>query len=348
MKKYYAVAKGYQRGIYATWAECYKQVHGYSGARFKGFKTLEEAKIFFEESSGSTCCNNSRGSEHHNISESSCNENDMCDAKSHDKRSCSCKHSFPLPHDSNVVDNCSDSQPSAKYPRLYDSESRTRLQIAVQGDELPSMLLDGHLVATQEVYVDGACHGNGLRGFSRAGYGGYYGEGDCRNFALPLSSNEKHTNNRAELRAVIHTLHQGVHDAGGSVASLMANEVDYSTPVPLYRLRVYTDSKYVVEGLTNYSKKWVKNNFTLSNGKTPVQNQDLWKELTLLRDGYNTCFSYQHDARPHRYISSNTFNSGEGFEIRHVRGHSNVYGNEMADRLATMGANKYSDDDSET
>ena len=43
-KKYYAVRKGRKTGVFATWAECQKQVTGFSGAEFKSFGTMEEAK----------------------------------------------------------------------------------------------------------------------------------------------------------------------------------------------------------------------------------------------------------------------------------------------------------------
>lgn len=45
-KKYYAVRKGKSTGIYENWDECKKQVMGYSGAIYKSFPSLEEAKEF--------------------------------------------------------------------------------------------------------------------------------------------------------------------------------------------------------------------------------------------------------------------------------------------------------------
>lgn len=45
-KKYYAVRKGHETGIYKTWAECQKQTTGFSGAEFKGFVTLAEAEQY--------------------------------------------------------------------------------------------------------------------------------------------------------------------------------------------------------------------------------------------------------------------------------------------------------------
>ena len=48
-KKYYAVKKGLQPGIYETWDECKANVDGFSGAIYKGFATLDEAKGFLGE-----------------------------------------------------------------------------------------------------------------------------------------------------------------------------------------------------------------------------------------------------------------------------------------------------------
>lgn len=48
--KYYAVKKGKVPGIYPTWDKCKAMVDGYSGAVYKSFPTLEEAKAFLGES----------------------------------------------------------------------------------------------------------------------------------------------------------------------------------------------------------------------------------------------------------------------------------------------------------
>lgn len=46
MTKFYAVKSGRKPGIYRTWNECEKQVKGFQGARFKSFKTLQDAQNF--------------------------------------------------------------------------------------------------------------------------------------------------------------------------------------------------------------------------------------------------------------------------------------------------------------
>jgi len=45
-KKYYAVKVGKSAGIYNNWEDCKKQVTGFSGAIYKSFPTLEEAKEY--------------------------------------------------------------------------------------------------------------------------------------------------------------------------------------------------------------------------------------------------------------------------------------------------------------
>lgn len=44
--KYYAVRAGRKPGIYTTWGEAEKQIKGYSGAKYKSFKTRDEALAF--------------------------------------------------------------------------------------------------------------------------------------------------------------------------------------------------------------------------------------------------------------------------------------------------------------
>ena len=44
--KYYAVKHGKTPGIYTTWDECKRQVHGYPNATYKSFTSLESANDF--------------------------------------------------------------------------------------------------------------------------------------------------------------------------------------------------------------------------------------------------------------------------------------------------------------
>ncbi|MCD7892339.1 MAG: ribonuclease H family protein [Erysipelotrichaceae bacterium] len=49
MAKYYAVKKGRQIGIFSSWEECEKQIKGYSGASYKSFSSLNQAKDFLDD-----------------------------------------------------------------------------------------------------------------------------------------------------------------------------------------------------------------------------------------------------------------------------------------------------------
>lgn len=51
-KKFYAVKKGRNTGIFTTWEECKASVSRYSGAQYKSFPTLEEAREYLEGSQG--------------------------------------------------------------------------------------------------------------------------------------------------------------------------------------------------------------------------------------------------------------------------------------------------------
>ena len=45
-KQFYAVKKGKKTGIFDSWDACKKEIEGYSGAEYKGFATLKEAKEY--------------------------------------------------------------------------------------------------------------------------------------------------------------------------------------------------------------------------------------------------------------------------------------------------------------
>lgn len=48
-KVVYAVVHGYQPGLYFSWPECHEQVQGFSGNKYKGFTTENEAIAFLKE-----------------------------------------------------------------------------------------------------------------------------------------------------------------------------------------------------------------------------------------------------------------------------------------------------------
>lgn len=135
-----------------------------------------------------------------------------------------------------------------------------------------------------QLYTDGACSGNPGPG----GWGALLLYGDHRR---ELSGGDPATtNNRMELQAVI----EGVRALNRAVP-----------------LTIYTDSTYVMKGITEWIAGWKRNGWKTA-AKKPVKNEDLWRELEQVLEG--------HDVR-----------------WQWVKGHDGNPGNERADELARSG-----------
>ena len=103
-----------------------------------------------------------------------------------------------------------------------------------------------------KVYTDGACSGNPGIG----GWGAIILVDDKKPIYLKGGSQDT-TNNKMELMAPIKALQK-------------VNKTK--------KVEIYTDSKYVKLGITEWIHKWVKNNWHTSK-KEPVKNKDLWMQL---------------------------------------------------------------------
>ena len=102
-----------------------------------------------------------------------------------------------------------------------------------------------------KVYTDGACSGNPGKG----GWAAIILEGN--NQSSISGSENNTTNNRMELMAPIMALRQIKKHS---------------------EITIYTDSKYVKDGITEWIKKWKLNNW-VSASKKPIKNKDLWIKL---------------------------------------------------------------------
>ncbi|MCB9535522.1 MAG: ribonuclease HI [Myxococcales bacterium] len=135
-----------------------------------------------------------------------------------------------------------------------------------------------------EIYTDGACSGN-------PGPGGWGVLLRWRGVERERFGGEAHTtNNRMELMAAIEGL-----------AAL-------KRAVPV---RLYTDSTYVKQGITQWVPRWQRNGWRTAS-KAPVKNADLWQRLAELNERYDV-------------------------EWRWVKGHAGHPDNERADELARRG-----------
>jgi ribonuclease HI len=101
------------------------------------------------------------------------------------------------------------------------------------------------------IWTDGACSGNPGPG----GWGAVlrYGETEKELSGAEAAT----TNNRMELMAAIEALS----------ALKRSSEV-----------RLHTDSKYVMDGVTKWIHSWKKNGWKTAD-KKPVKNEDLWRVL---------------------------------------------------------------------
>jgi len=125
------------------------------------------------------------------------------------------------------------------------------------------------------IYTDGACSGN-------PGAGGWgvvinFSDGTSKEFG----GREAHTtNNQMEL--------------AGAIAGLKFwQQLDQTKPVQLF-----TDSKYVIDGITRWIQGWKKNSWKTSS-KQPVKNQELWQALDRLNsDQVSWCWVQGHSGDP--------------------------------------------------
>ena len=123
-----------------------------------------------------------------------------------------------------------------------------------------------------KIYTDGSC-------LSNPGNGGWAAIININGEVKKISGNEKNTtNNRMELMAPINAL----------------KNINSKDPI-----EIFTDSKYVKNGITEWINTWVLNNWKTSK-KENVKNKDLWIELHKLNQSLNVKWNWvkAHDGDP--------------------------------------------------
>lgn len=170
---FYAVAKGHSIGIFLTWPECEKQTKGFPAARFKKFKTRDEAQQFIaiNKKPGDAISSLQRLSSHDGRAKKV--DSKIFRSKPYDRPSGSKKEIIIL-----------DSPPATG-----------KLENAASGDAATGK--------NAIVYTDGACSNNGRKS-AQAGIGVFWGIGDPRNVSEPLLG--RATNNRAEIHAAVRAI----------------------------------------------------------------------------------------------------------------------------------------------
>ncbi|MYG09379.1 MAG: ribonuclease HI [Rhodobacteraceae bacterium] len=139
-------------------------------------------------------------------------------------------------------------------------------------------------------YTDGSCLGN-------PGKGGWgivvetWSDGQLKQTYEMSGFDEHTTNNRMEITSAIKALE-----------SLPENS----------EVTIFSDSKYLIEGITKWLNRWKSNNWKLAS-RRPVQNKELWQKL-------------DENSSRHRV------------KWQWVKGHDKNEGNNRADKLANIAA----------
>ena len=117
---------------------------------------------------------------------------------------------------------------------------------------------------TASIFTDGSCLGNpGNGGFAAIGLLNPEGEGEGEPLFKISGGETFTTNNVMELKGVINGIEK-------------AKQIGWS------HFTLYTDSNYIVQGISNWIDNWVSNNWKTSTGKD-VKNKGLWQRLHKLK-----------------------------------------------------------------
>ena len=143
------------------------------------------------------------------------------------------------------------------------------------------------------LYCDGGCRGNGKE--NNIGSWAYMLEYNG-NIKEGSGATANTSNNKMELQAVIEGL-----------KAIKKKD---------YKVNVYLDSNYVLQGITSWIHGWKQKNWRKAD-KKPVENKELWIELDELRNKFSNI----------NFIK--------------VKGHAGEEGNERVDLLVNMAMDKY-------
>lgn len=146
------------------------------------------------------------------------------------------------------------------------------------------------------VYTDGACSGNPGPG----GWGAVIGVAKKSHVEIIElgDGNPNTTNNRMEL--------------GATIAAL--NWIDQNATTSEFSIQIYTDSVYVIRGITQWVFGWKKKGWKNVEGASVI-NQDLWEDL----DQVVFMLQKKMDGK---------------IKWAYVRGHQGTHGNERCDEIA--------------
>ena len=267
-KKFYAVRKGFNPGIYQTWAECQEQTRGFKGQEFMSFESLDEAKAYM-------------------------NGKNVVKSKGSSKSSG--KSSEPgikgpiLTEETREINESFEALFKDKSLPLIEEQEFTCIQ------ERPVSLPEDLII-----YTDGSCYNaeairnsqgrenNGPIG----GSGGYCAVflDSSKNELLRLTGGEPQTtNNRMELTAIKEAL-------------------QYCDDGKKHRIKIISDSKYAMDAVNTWYPAWAKKSPSSMDEMTLIKkdgakadNQDLIKDIVKLKKMHQVDFIWTKGHAQNKY-----------------------------------------------
>ncbi len=301
-KAFYAVYKGYQKGIYLTWDECKKNVDGYPKPIYKKFTNMNDAESFME---------------HGDLSVTSISNSSSIKAKVKSKPSIldfiETEHTSMSDTKSNIEKEKEKEKEKEPYENYDQNHNHNNKSIKIKKDESQEQLINPNYFQKEYVYI--FCDGSSIQDNNyksiRCGYGVYIVKQNGESISIPtlIDRSVEGTNNIAELSAIL---------CGLKI-------------VKKYKLRkviFISDSVYAINCITVWSKNWKKNNWQTSK-KTPIENVEIIQEAVEL---YDFLKSQEYDLI-FKHINSHMKQPDEIDSYEYFL----WYGNDMTDQLARYG-----------
>lgn len=237
-KKYYAVAKGANSGVYTSWDACKSQVHGVAGSVYKSFSSQQEASNWIASKGASSYSSGSGVRSSYGSGFGSSSPSSGSGGGGGGSSAFYSSYVKEVPISSSRYSGSSYSSSSGISKPNKSSKLSSRL--------------------TKMIYTDGASSNNQSRSRASAGVGVYFGDNDKRNISKPVYGEQ--TNQRAELQAIENAL------------DVVSKELKSSEEAQHYAIA--TDSMYSIKSLTEWNHNWKKNGWKNAKGQD-VANRDV-------------------------------------------------------------------------
>lgn len=335
---YYAVASGREIGIYKTWAECEKNVKGYSNPKYKKFKTKAEAEVFLE-SNRLDKPKDQNNEEHVHTREDAVPLGKTKRKEAHDRLVKLVERRFGKSKDAEI-----ESPPPAKeiedsWPddvEFEEGDDSILLVAAAEVEGISHIPLkrkntneendsgpSGPKVQKKYSHESKIWEPVGLKYFGKfefaidsEGFVIVYTDGSCINNgqANPIAGYGVYFGEDHPLNAGKPVKGRVTNNAGEIQGAIHA--INVAKDLGIQKLCLSTDSQFVIDAATSWIKTWKRKGWKLQNGGE-VKNKEDFMILDRLLDG-----SIQ-------------------IKWNYVKGHKGIIGNERADQLARKGAELY-------